>query len=142
MISCTLYLFIFLFSLFFILILQTWNPKYKYNKRLNKTKSHATSNIRYQCHFLIQILVDLNKSVNNNSISYEHVMALHNLLYIAKSDCKLLSQGSSRNIWSSRTGWNLQRKMIKAPSQTYSDWLEKASLIQQVHFHNKEVIFM
>ena len=29
--------------------------------------------------------------------------------------------------------------MIKAPSQTYSDWLEKASLIQQVHFHDKEV---
>ena len=66
--------------------------KIQYNKRLNKTKSHATSNIRYQCNFLIQILVDLKESVNNNSISYEHVMALHNLLYKAKSDCKLLSQ--------------------------------------------------
>ena len=83
--------------LFFYFVCFYFNPsdmesKVQYNKRLNKKKGHVTSKIRYQCDFLIQILVDLKESVNNNSINYDHVMALHNLLYKAKSDCKLLSQ--------------------------------------------------
>ena len=29
--------------------------------------------------------------------------------------------------------------MYKAPSQSYEEWLEKARLIRQVHFHDKEI---
>ena len=86
MICCILFFFLFYSNP------SDMESKVQYNNRLNKKKSHVTSKIRYQCDFLIQILVDLKESVNNNSISYDHVMALHNLLYKPKSDCKLLSQ--------------------------------------------------
>ena len=66
--------------------------KLHFNKKLVMKKIRITNNIRFQCDFLIQIMVDLKECVNNKSISYKHVMALQNLLCKANSDCKLLSQ--------------------------------------------------
>ena len=66
--------------------------KLHFNRKLFSQKSRVINNIRFQCDFLIQIMVDLKECVNNKSISYEHAIRLQNLLCKANSDCKLFSQ--------------------------------------------------
>ena len=66
---------------------------------VNKTLSQEMKNLRkhvlFQCDVLVQMLLDIKESVNNNSIGMHHVKAFDTLLYQATVDCHLLSEAAT-----------------------------------------------